>query len=68
MFRLNFSHGSHEDHKQRLHAVRAIEQERNKALAELETLKKEIEENTKAVAQVEDEARRAGVPAGWLRP
>ena len=46
---------------------RAIEQDRNKALAELDTLKKEIDENTKAIAQIEDEARRAGVPAGWLR-
>jgi hypothetical protein len=46
---------------------RAIEQERNKALAELERLKKEIDDNQKAVAAVEDEARRAGVPAGWLR-
>jgi hypothetical protein len=47
---------------------RAIEQDRNKALAELERLKKEIDENQKAVAAVEDEARRAGVPPGWLRP
>jgi hypothetical protein len=46
---------------------RAIEQERNKALAELERLKKEIDENQKAVAAIEDEARREGVPAGWLR-
>jgi type IV secretory pathway VirB10-like protein len=46
---------------------RAIEQDRNKALAELEGLKKEIDENTAAIAQIEDEARRAGVPAGWLR-
>ena len=27
VFRLNFSHGSHEDHKQRLDTIRAIEQE-----------------------------------------
>ena len=46
---------------------RAIEQERNKALAELDTLKKEIDENTKAISEIEDDARRAGVPAGWLR-
>ena len=46
---------------------RAIEQERNKALAELDALKKEIDEQTKAVAGIEVEARRAGVPAGWLR-
>jgi hypothetical protein len=30
-------------------------------------LKKEIDENQKAVAVIEDEARREGVPAGWLR-
>jgi hypothetical protein len=47
---------------------RAIEQDRNQALAELETLKKEIEANKKAVADIEDEARRASVPPGWLRP
>jgi hypothetical protein len=47
---------------------RAIEQERNKALAELERLKKEIDENQKALTALEDEARREGVPPGWLRP
>jgi hypothetical protein len=47
---------------------RAIEQDRNKALAELERVKKEIDDNQKEVAAVENEARRAGVPAGWLRP
>lgn len=46
---------------------RAIEQERNKALAELDRLKKEIEDNQKAVAAVQDEGRRAGVPPAWLR-
>jgi hypothetical protein len=46
---------------------RAIEQERNKALAELDRLKKEIDDNQKAVVAVQDEARRAGVPAGWVR-
>jgi hypothetical protein len=46
---------------------RAIEQERNTALAELDRLKKEIDENTKAISDIEDEARRSGVPAGWLR-
>lgn len=46
----------------------AIELERNKALAELERIKQEIGEQTKAIAAIEDEARRAGVPPGWLRP
>ena len=37
------------------------------ALAELERLKKEIEQHTKAIATIQEEARRAGVPAGWVR-
>lgn len=45
-----------------------IQQELNTALAELERLKKEIEEQRKAITAIEDEARRAGVPSGWLRP
>jgi hypothetical protein len=45
-----------------------IEQDRNAALAELERVKKEIDDQTKAVAAIEDEARRANVPPGWLRP
>lgn len=40
---------------------------REKALAEFERLKTEITEGTKAVADLEEEARRAGVPPGWLR-
>jgi len=34
---------------------------------ELERLKKEIQQQTKAIADIEEEARRAGVPPGWLR-
>jgi hypothetical protein len=45
----------------------AIEQDRIKALAELERVKKEIEAQIKAISDIEDEARREGVPAGWLR-
>ena len=45
-----------------------IETERNTALAELERVKKELDEQKKAVTALEDEARRAGVPPGWLRP
>lgn len=44
-----------------------IERDRQKALGEIERLKKEIGEYTKAVANIEEEARRAGVPPGWLR-
>lgn len=45
-----------------------IEQDLNTALAELERLKKEIDAQRKAITAIEDEARRANVPAGWLRP
>lgn len=38
-----------------------------RALAELDRTKKDIEQQTKAIAQIQDEGRRAGVPAGWLR-
>jgi hypothetical protein len=46
----------------------AIEQDRIKALDELARVKKEIDEQTKAIAAIQEEARRANVPAGWLRP
>jgi hypothetical protein len=45
-----------------------IETDRKAALAELERVKKELDDNTKKITAIEDEARRAGVPAGWLRP
>lgn len=45
----------------------AIEQNRLKAIAELERTQREIVQNTKAIADIEEEARKAGVPAGWLR-
>jgi len=44
-----------------------IEQDRIKALDELERVKKEITVQTKAIADIQDEARKAGVPAGWVR-
>ncbi|HJZ71079.1 MAG TPA: hypothetical protein VKE51_05020 [Vicinamibacterales bacterium] len=44
-----------------------IEQERNKSLAELERLKKAVIDDNKAIADLQEEARRAGVPPGWLR-
>lgn len=44
-----------------------IAADRDKALAEMARLKKEIELHTKAVAGIQEEARRAGVPAGWVR-
>jgi hypothetical protein len=40
---------------------------RQKALAELDRVKKEAEQHQKAVATIQEEARRAGIPAGWVR-
>lgn len=44
-----------------------IERDRSRAVVELERLKKAIEQDRKAIADLDEEARRAGVPAGWLR-
>jgi hypothetical protein len=44
-----------------------IARDKQKALDELERLKKAITSDKKALADLEDEARRAGVPPGWLR-
>jgi len=44
-----------------------LESERKKTLAELERINGEIETQTKGLADLEEEARRAGVPPGWLR-
>ena len=44
-----------------------IERDRQKAIAELGRLKQAIVDGKKAVANLEEEARRAGVPPGWLR-
>src|SRR4051812_43414415 len=44
-----------------------IERERNKVRAEFERLTKAISDDKKAIADFTEEARRAGVPPGWLR-
>jgi hypothetical protein len=44
-----------------------IADDRQKALAELTRVTTEIEQFTKQIADIEEEARRAGVPPGWLR-
>lgn len=44
-----------------------LELERQRATAELDRVKREIVEQTKAIADIEEEARKAGVPPGWLR-
>jgi hypothetical protein len=40
---------------------------RQKALDELDRLKKSIRSDQKAIADFQEEARRASVPPGWLR-
>ena len=44
-----------------------ISNDRNKALAELDRVKGEIQQHTKAITDIQEEARKAGVPAGWVR-
>jgi hypothetical protein len=44
-----------------------IEADRKRAIAELERLKAQIQLMTKGIADIEEEARRLGVPPGWLR-
>jgi hypothetical protein len=44
-----------------------VERDRQRALAELDRLKKQVVDDKKAISDIEEEARRAGVPPGWLR-
>lgn len=44
-----------------------IAADRDKALADLERAKKEIADHTKKIAAIQEDARRAGAPAGWVR-
>ena len=44
-----------------------IEQKRLAAIAEQDRVKADIARHTKGLADIEEEARRANVPAGWLR-
>ncbi len=46
---------------------RTIGSDRQKAIDELDRLKKQIADDKKALADFDEEARRAGVPPGWLR-
>ena len=46
---------------------RQIGEDRQKALAELERVRADIENGKKQIADIEEEARKAGVPPGWLR-
>ena len=44
-----------------------ISAKRQKSIAELDRVKKEVAQHTKGIADIQEEARRAGVPAGWVR-
>jgi hypothetical protein len=54
---------AHDDPAQRA----LIGTDRDKALSELERLRKQIQDDKDAIGDAEDEARHAGVPPGWLR-
>ena len=41
--------------------------DRQKALSELDRVKAEIQAHQKAITDIQTEARKAGVPAGWVR-
>lgn len=44
-----------------------LEARLQRAAAELQRVQQDIEKQTKAAADLQEEARKAGVPAGWLR-
>ena len=44
-----------------------VTQDRLKALEELERVKADVELSKKQIADIEEEARKAGVPPGWVR-
>ena len=44
-----------------------IASDRQKALAEIDRVKQEIQQHTTNIATIQEEARKAGVPAGWVR-
>ena len=44
-----------------------ISAKRQKSIAELDRVKKEVAQHTKGVSDIQEEARKAGVPAGWVR-
>ena len=44
-----------------------IGRDREKSLAELARLTKSVQDTRKAIADLQEEARRAGVPAAWMR-
>ena len=44
-----------------------VEQNRRTALAEMERVKGDIEKSTKEIGDIQEEARKANIPPGWLR-
>ena len=42
-------------------------EDRNEALAELNRVKQDVDRGKKQIADIEEEARKAGVPPAWLR-
>lgn len=44
-----------------------VNADRQKALQELEGVKNDVAQSKKLIADIEEEARKAGVPPGWLR-
>jgi hypothetical protein len=44
-----------------------VADDRQKALAEMARVSEDIEKSKKLIGDIEEEARRAGVPPGWLR-
>jgi hypothetical protein len=44
-----------------------LERDRQKSIGQLAALRKDVETGKKAIVDLEEEARRAGVPPGWLR-
>jgi hypothetical protein len=44
-----------------------IGDDRQKMLAELDRVKSDVEKAKKVITEIEDDARRAGVPSGWVR-
>jgi hypothetical protein len=44
-----------------------IDRDRQKANSELDRLKKSVQDGKKALSDLDEEARKSGVPAGWLR-
>ncbi len=54
---------SRDDPAQRAELMNA----RQQALKELDRMKEQVESGTLAITTIEDEARKAGVPPGWIR-